>query len=150
MIALKQYPAQTDCLEQQTERLFFTKKNASNTKAFLDIVGRDQQDQRLHLEFNKNHLIWEFIKSETELWSLPDDPLLDKDISNCKCRACEWVGTATEVIKQLDLDIQPNSLTRHLNVNADRLWSEYNISYECKRNRDCRQIIFNYSQPSLE
>lgn len=126
------------------------KEKRTNTKAFLDIVGRDQQDQRLHLEFNKNHLIWEFIKSETELWSLPDDPLLDKVSQIVNAEHAEWVGTATELIKQLDLDIQPNSLTRHLNVNADRLWSEYNISYECKRNRDCRQIIFNYSQPSLE
>ena len=126
------------------------KEKRTNSKAFLDIVGRDQQDQRLHLEFNKNHLVWEFIKSETELWSVPEDPLLDKvsQIINAECT--EWTGTATELIKELNLDIQPNALTRHLNVNADRLLREHNISYECKRNRDSRQIIITYAQPMVE
>lgn len=126
------------------------KEKRTSTKAFLDIVGRDQQDQRLHLEFNRGRCFWNFIKAENELWILPEDPLLETVARIVDAERTEWVGTATELIAHLKLNIQPNTLTRHLNVNIDRLWSEYHISYECKRNRDSRQIIFNYTPPALE
>jgi len=32
-----------------------------------------------------------------------------------------------------DNDVQPNVLTRRLNVSADRLWNEYGIRIETKR-----------------
>ena len=54
----------------------------------------------------------------------------------------EWTGTATELISKLGLDISPNSLTRHLNVNADRLFNEYQISYKNTRTHTGRQVTF--------
>ena len=56
----------------------------------------------------------------------------------------EWTGTATELISKLSLDIQPNTMTRHLNVNADRLFYEYQIAYENTRTHAGRQVTFRY------
>ena len=54
------------------------KEKRTASKAMFDAVGRDQQDQRLYLEFNREHCLWELIKTENELWKLPSDPLLDR------------------------------------------------------------------------
>ena len=103
------------------------KEKRTASKATLDIVGRDQQDQRLYLEFNREHCMWELIKAENEPWKLPVDPLLESVSQIVNAESTEWIGTATELISKLGLDISPNSLTRHLNVNADRLFNEYQI-----------------------
>ena len=108
----------------------------------LDVVGRDQQDQRLYLKFNREHCLWEFIKAENELWKLPADSLLDSVSKIVNFESTEWTGTATELISNLGLDISPNSLTRHLNVNADRLLNEYKIAYENTRTHAGRQVTF--------
>ncbi len=116
------------------------KRTASN--ALLDVVGRDQQDQRLYLKFNRERCLWEFIKAENELWKLPTDPLLDNVSKIVNIERKEWTGTATELISNLGMDISPNSLTRHLNVNADRLFNEYQISYANTRTHAGRQVTF--------
>ena len=118
------------------------KEKRTNAKAFLDIVGRDQQDQRLHLEFNRERCLWEFIKAENELWNQPTDTLLESVSKIVNIESAEWSGTATELITKLGLDISPNSLTRHLNVNADRLFNEYQIAYENTRTHAGRQVTF--------
>ena len=118
------------------------KEKRTSSKATLDVVGRDQQDQRLYLEFNRERCIWDFIKSENELWKLPADPLLESVSKIVNAEKQEWTGTATELITVLELDISANSLTRHLNVNADRLFNEYNISYENTRTHAGRQVTF--------
>lgn len=118
------------------------KEKRTASKAMLDVVGRDQQDQRLYLEFNRNKCLWELTKVENELWTLPDDPILESVSKIVNSEITEWKGTATELKELLKLDIFPNSLTRHLNVNADRLFNEYLICYESKRTNASRQIIF--------
>ena len=52
------------------------KKKRTDNSATLDIAGRDQQDQRLHLEFDRDRCIWNLTGAETELWISPPDPLL--------------------------------------------------------------------------
>lgn len=118
------------------------KEKRTASKAILDVVGRDQQDQRLHLEFNRERCLWEFIKAENELWNQPTDTLLESVSKIVNIESKEWTGTATELISKLGLDISPNSLTRHLNVNADRLFNEYQIAYESSRTHAGRQVTF--------
>ncbi len=120
------------------------KEKRTASKAMLDIVGRDQQDQRLYLEFNREHCIWELIKAENELWKLPDDPVIESVSSIVNEEITEWTGTATELVEKLGLDTSPNSLTRHLNVNADRLFNEYQILYGNKRTHAGRQVTFKF------
>lgn len=52
----------------------------------------------------------------------------------------EWRGTATELIQQLHLEIQPNVLTRKLNVSIERLYVEHGIRYENSRGHSGRMI----------
>ena len=40
-------------------------------------------------------------------------------------------------------DLNPNTLTMKLNINASRLLNEYGIRYENKRNHDGRQVLFH-------
>ncbi len=103
-------------------------KRTSNT-AFLEISGRDQQDQKLTLVRNEVSLGWDLENAETELWKEPPDSLL-KQISRLVTDECpDWVGTATELVKVLTVDIPINSITKRLNVSAARLLNEYKIVY---------------------
>ena len=109
--------------------------------AVLDVVGRDQQDQKLHLLFDRDRCLWQLTDKETQLWKEPPDPLLEVVARLVTVDAPEWSGSATELIDGLDgMDIQPNVLTRKLNVGADRLWNEYHICYESNRNHAGRNI----------
>ena len=116
------------------------KEKRTDLKAVLDIVGRDQQDQRLHLIFDQEHCIWLLTKAETELWKKPSDPVLDAIAAIITAEQSEWNGTPSELVIKLGLNMKPNILTKRLNVNAGRLQNEYGIYYENDRNHDGRNI----------
>jgi hypothetical protein len=117
------------------------KEKRTDNKAVLEIVGRDQQDQRLHLLFDRERCVWEFEKAETELWKEPPDLLLEAVAKVLSLDSPEWIGSASELLEKLDgVDVQPNVLTRRLNVNADRLWNEYGIRIETNRTHAGRTI----------
>ena len=117
------------------------KEKRTDNKAVLEIVGRDQQDQRLHLLFDRERCLWQFEKAETELWKEPPDPMLDAVSKILSPDNPEWVGSASELLDKLDgVDVQPNVLTRRLNVNADRLWNEYGVRLESGRTHAGRTI----------
>ena len=114
-------------------------KRTSNT-ATLDVSGRDQQDQRIHLVRNDKTLSWDFEKAETELWKEPPEPILEEIAKHINEDNRQWVGTPTELVKLLGVDIKANALTMKLNVNAGRLFNEYKIVYENKRCHDGRKV----------
>ena len=119
------------------------KEKRTDNKAILDIVGRDYQDQRLHLLFDNEHCIWHLVKLETELWKEPTDPLLEAVAKILTPETPEWSGNASELMDRLDMDemgLQPQVLTRQLNVRADRLWNEYGIRLENSRTSTSRII----------
>ena len=112
------------------------KEKRTDLSATLDIVGRDQPDQRLHLIRDPERLIWLPDHAETELWESPPDPLLGKIAAVITEDNPEWNGSATELVCLLQVDIQPNILTRKLNVKAGELRNEYQIDYSIKRTRN--------------
>jgi RecA-family ATPase len=117
------------------------KEKRTDNKVVLDIVGRDQQDQRLHLLFDREHCLWQLTKAETELWKEPPDPWLASVAKLLTPEAPEWSGSATDLIDRLgQIDVQANVLTRRLNVGADRLWNEYGIRIESARTHAGRTI----------
>ena len=116
------------------------KEKRTSNNATLDISGRDQQDQRLSLTRDMERLIWQLEKAETELWKEPPDPVLDAVAVVVTTEKPEWIGSPTELVERLGLDIKPNALTMRLNVNAGRLQNEYNIRYENNRNHNGRYI----------
>ena len=97
------------------------KEKRTSNAATLEVSGRDQQDQKLYL--NRN--------TET---------LLEKIAQLLSSGSNEWTGTPTELCSILQLDIQPNALTRKLNINAGRLLNEYKIFYENSRSRSERKV----------
>ena len=111
-----------------------------DNKGILDIVGRDQQDQKLYLEFDREKCLWKFIKMETELCKEPLDPIVKMVGEMVTKNKSDWIGSASELAVLLPKEISPNALTRRLNVNAERLLEEFNIYYESSRNRTGRQI----------
>lgn len=117
------------------------KKRRTDNTALLDIVGRDQPDQELTLEFDRERCVWEFQGAETELWKLPPDPLLEAVVKMLSPEQPEWSGTPTELLERLPgVSIQANILTRKLNVSADRLYNDYGIRYESRRTHEGRVV----------
>ena len=70
------------------------------------------------------------------LWKSPPDPLLDKIAAVITEDNPVWNGSTTELVALLGEDIQPNILTRRLNVKAGDLLNEHGIEYAVKRTRN--------------
>lgn len=119
------------------------KETRTSNKATLEISGRDQQDQRIHLIRDEEKLCWNFEKAETELWKEPPEPLLECIANLVTEENPTWQGTATELIEKLGLDMKPNVVSLKLNVNAGRLMNDYSIRYTNKRNHSGRMIFFS-------
>ena len=116
------------------------KEKRTDLNATLEIVGRDQPDQKLHLTRDAEKLIWQLNRAETELWESPPDPLLSKIAAVITEDTPTWSGSATELVELLQEDIQPNILTRRLNVKAGELLNEHGIEYTVKRTRNGSSI----------
>lgn len=122
------------------------KDKRTENRAVMEIVGRDQPEQKLILKFNRQCLLWELEEQETELWIEPPDPILEKVSSILSAQSPYWKGSATELLELLpELDMQPNVLTRKLNVGAGKLLNEYGIRYESTRTHSGRiiQLMLN-------
>lgn len=119
------------------------KETRTSNKAILEISGRDQQDQKIHLIRDEEKLCWNFEKAETELWKEPPEPLLECIANLVTEENPTWQGTATELIEKLGLDMKPNVVSLKLNVNAGRLMNDYSIRYTNKRNHSGRMIFFS-------
>ena len=117
------------------------KEKRTGNAATLEVSGRDQQDQKLHLVRNLESLIWELESVETELWKEPPDPILEAVARMMTDQS--WTGTPSQLVEALNLDLPPNALTKRLNVKASHLESEYGIRYESKHTHAGRRIILN-------
>ena len=107
----------------------FQKERRTDSAATLDISGRDLQDQRLYLKRDEERLVWELERRETELHKEPPDPVLEAVAALVTAERHEWNGTATDLAAVLGLDIQPNALTKRLNVRAGKLLLDFHIGY---------------------
>jgi len=116
------------------------KKKRTDNIAVLDIAGRDQPDQKLTIEFDREHCVWNFKKAETELWKEPVDEVLEI-IAKFMEKQREWQGTATELLNCLsEINMQPNKLTKKLNVSVEKLYIDYQVIYKSSRGHDGRMI----------
>ena len=57
--------------------LLMRKEKRTDLTATLDVVGRDQPDQRLHIVKERDSLVWNLESAETELWKKPPDAVLE-------------------------------------------------------------------------
>lgn len=116
------------------------KEKRTSNNATLDISGRDQQDQRLYLKRDPEKLTWLLENTESELWKVQPDPVLDAVASIVTEEQPEWCGSPTELTNKLSLDLKPNVLTLRLNVSAGRLLNEHGVRYENSRSHAGRRI----------
>lgn len=124
------------------------KPKRTANEATLDISGRDQQDQRLHLFRNEEKLCWELERRETELWKAPPEAILDAVAALVNAEKPEWTGSPTELVEALAVDMKANALTMKLNVNTGRLYREHGIRYWNCRTHDGRKIVLRYEPES--
>ena len=123
------------------------KEKRTDGTATLDVVGRDQQDQRLYLTKDKEHLTWTLERMETELWVEPPDPVLEAVAAFITAERPSWGGTATELAAALQVDMKPNALAMRLNVRAGKLATDYHIRYENTRTHAGRSISLTLDPP---
>lgn len=90
------------------------KEKRSGNKAIIEVSGRDQPDQKITLLRDFMTLL------SGEQWL--------------------WEGSPTELVEALQVDMKPNQLTRHLNVNVGRLREEHWVMYSNTRTHNGRQI----------
>ena len=131
--------------------LLMQKEKRTSYTATLDVVGRDQPDQRLYLIKDPEHLNWELDHTENELWKQQPDALLNAVAKLVSAESPEWEDSPTELSEILSQDIAANRLTKHLNVNAGHLLEEHRVKYENKTKHAGRRIRLTYveSEPSV-
>lgn len=120
------------------------KEKRTSSSAVLEVSGRDQQDQKLYLIRDEKRLIWKLERTETELWKEPPEPVLQSVAEFITADNPKWIGSPTELVRALGIDMQPNVLTLKLNVNAGRLYNEYGIHYASKRTHAGRRVYFMF------
>ena len=123
------------------------KEKRTDGSAILDVSGRDQQDQRMYLTKDKERLVWELERLESEPWVEPPDPILEAVATLVTADKPTWGGTATELAAAIQTDMKPNALAMRLNVRARRLATEYHIRYENSRSHAGRNIRLTLEPP---
>ena len=124
--------------------LLMQKEKRTDSKATLEVVGRDQPDQRLYLSKDQESLVWGLDHAENELWKQPPDPILEAVAKIVSSENREWEGSPTELAQAIQTDMAVNRLTKHLNVNASRLLEEHQVKYENKTKHAGRRIRLTY------
>ena len=122
------------------------KEKRTDNTAVLDVVGRDQPDQKIYLVRDEERLIWCFDHADRDLWKEPPDPLLEAIAKMLTAENPMWQGSATELITLLGVDVQPNALTKKLNVKSGKLWNDFNIEYKNEHTRSGSRISLTLSE----
>ena len=130
--------------------VLYKEKRTANA-AILDVTGRDQEDQRLHLTKNPQTLAWELDSIETELWMEPPDPLLESIAAFLSSGGNRWEGTAFELCNCLHTECKPNVLSLRLSVSSRRLLHDYcltadssSAAYRSVGRQEAARSVFSY------
>ena len=129
--------------------LILHKDRRTNADAVLEIVGRDQQQVRLHLRFDAARLRWELIKAETERFKEPPNPLVELVSRLVNGENPSWNGTATELAQCLSKmdssqSFTPNWIVRTLNARQDTLLRKYDIHYVSHRTKEGKALSLRW------
>ena len=74
------------------------KENRTDLTATLELVSRDQPEQKLYITKNPESLVWELDHAETEPWKEPPDPILEAVAKLATAQAPCWEGSPTELV----------------------------------------------------
>ncbi len=120
------------------------KSKRTESEATIEVSGRDQPDKKYQITRNKDTLCWDFKSAKSTCCEEPPEPVLEAIGNFITENNLSWEGTATELIEQLKIEIQPNALSMKLNVNASKLYHKYYIWYTNKRTHKGRMIQLRY------
>ncbi len=95
---------------------------------------------KIHLVRDSERLVWNFAKSETEMWKEPPEPLLEKIADTLFSESDRWEGTASELCERLAVDIKPNVLSLRLSINASRLFRDLRYPLSEQPTHDGRKV----------
>ena len=121
----------------------FHKEKRTSCEAVLDVSGRDQPDQSLHLNRNSESLLWELEEADVQVLATRPDKNLEDVAALVTLEHPDWSGTATELAAVLKTELPPNKLTMRLGINASRLFNDYGICFEKNRTHDGRTILLH-------
>ena len=120
------------------------KSKRTESEATIEVSGRDQPDKKYQVTRNKDTLCWDFKSAKSTCCEESPEPVLEAIGNFITENNLSWEGTATELIEQLKIEIQPNALSMKLNVNASKLYHKYYIWYTNKRTHNGRMIQLRY------
>lgn len=120
--------------------LLFQRSDRLSEYATLEVTGRDPPTRLYHLVQNNKTLLWTEkdapppSRSSTHFVLSSINQHVDNDHP-------QWSGSASDLVKELHLDIAPNSLSRMLNDTANELYALYGIQHNNHRRTItlCRQ-----------
>ena len=129
--------------------LLLHKDKRTASDAVLEVVGRDQQQLRLHISFDAAHLHWELVEVETGRFKEPPNPLVELVSRLVNGENPSWNGTATELARSLSKmdssqSYTPNWIVRTLNVQQDTLLRKYDIRYVAQRTREGKSLSLRW------
>ena len=129
--------------------LLLYKDRRTNSDAVLEVVGRDQQQLRLHISFDAAHLHWELVEVETGRFKEPPNPLVELVSRLVNGENPSWNGTATELARSLsEMDssqnFTPNWIVRTLNVQQENLLRKYGVRYVSYRTKEGKALSLRW------
>ena len=95
----------------------------------------------LYLKRDRERLVWELERRETELHKEPPDPVLEAVAVLTTVEWPKWSGTAADLAVALEREMKANALAMRLNVRAGRLSYEDPIRYKDDRTHVGRSIF---------
>ena len=117
------------------------KKKRTDPTAVMQVVGRDQPDQELTLEFSQENCVWELTKAARPLVHREPEPLIQK-IAAFMADKETGTGTASELLEAIQCDdIKAHILSRKLNVGVSVLFNDCGIIYTVNRRSSDRKTF---------
>ena len=130
--------------------LLMQKKKRTGLDAFIDVVGRDQQNQILYLKKDPRTQIWNLERTETEPYKEPADPVLEAVAKLVSPQQPEWSGSPSELAECAAAGMSANALTKYLNIRCGRLLEEHHVSYENRAKHSGRRVTLTYVSPECD
>lgn len=112
--------------------LVLQKSSRMENTATLDVTGREVADTRLNLRFDKQRKMWDFVSFCGDVPEKEPNPVLTA-IQTFTQEHGAWRGYAAELLDELkakmEINAEPNTLTRLLNARIAELEREYSVRY---------------------
>ena len=120
------------------------KEHPGDVETQLYVRGRDIEEKQFTLEQDKEFGEWMMVECDRPLQSLLEkEPILVHVVEFVRERKL-FDGTATELVEELGLEIQPNLFSRKIRSNRQELL-RFGVSFEPSRDRKKRTFLLRYT-----